>query len=67
MAEWTRAKACSANSCIEVLQWPDGVVAIRNSRSLLRTSIFNSADEWAAFVAGVRAGDFDHIGKADPA
>jgi Domain of unknown function (DUF397) len=58
MAEWTRAKDCSANSCIEVLL-DYGTILIRG----VDASIVVEAmpDEWAAFVAGVKAGDFDHI------
>jgi hypothetical protein len=65
MAEWTRAKDCSANSCIEVRGFADGRVGIRNTKNGF--AIFNSTDEWVTFAAGVKAGDFNHIGKADPA
>jgi Domain of unknown function (DUF397) len=64
MADWTHAKGCAGNgSCIEVRLIADGMVAIRNSQNISRIAILISVstDEWAAFVAGVKAGDFDHI------
>jgi hypothetical protein len=76
MGEWTRAKACSSNSCIEVrglyrlLSHPpdpaeyDGpytMIEIRNSDEPEEIYVQATPDEWAAFAAGVKAGDFDHI------
>jgi Domain of unknown function (DUF397) len=63
MADWTRAKNCSANSCIEVRRYGDGVVGIRNPKNSHGFATLSSPDEWAAFVAGVKAGDFDHIAE----
>jgi hypothetical protein len=63
MAEWTRAKGCSANSCIEVRRGtgPYPMVEIRSADEDDEIYVQATPDEWAAFVAGVRAGDFDHI------
>jgi Domain of unknown function (DUF397) len=63
MGEWTRAKACSSNSCIEVKPGVNGRVLVRRFiPDGMPWSGFNvTPEEWAAFVAGVKAGDFDHI------
>jgi Domain of unknown function (DUF397) len=61
MAEWTRAKDCSANSCIEVRGvFRGSEIEIREPTSGLGLRF--TRDEWSSFVAGVKAGDFDHIG-----
>lgn len=55
---WTTA-ACESNACVEAQAAPGGV--------LLRSSLTPEAvvdltrEEWVAFVAGVKAGDFDNI------
>jgi hypothetical protein len=50
---------CEAGACIEV----DAIgtnVRIRSTISF--TTCQATADEWAAFIARVKAGAFDHIG-----
>jgi hypothetical protein len=61
MGEWTRAKACSSNSCIEVRAVGD-LISIRvvDENGDVQPP-HATPDEWAAFIAGVKAGDFDHI------
>jgi hypothetical protein len=59
---WTRSSKCDGGTCVEVTfengptGWP--TVGVRNSRSPADVVWFTQA-EWAAFVAGVRSGDFD--------
>ena len=65
MGEWVRAKGCAASECIEVRFRDDGVTEVRrrdhtgvtDARRLLRFL----PDEWAAFVQGIKDGDFDHV------
>ncbi|SNQ46458.1 conserved hypothetical protein [Frankia canadensis] len=47
-------------ACVEVARIPGGLgVAVRDSKDPdVRPQIY-TAQEWAAFVAGVRAGEFD--------
>lgn len=59
--KWTRAR-CDTSACVEVrasLVFEDTVVlrSSVNPQSVLPVK----RDEWAAFVAGVKAGDFDNI------
>jgi hypothetical protein len=66
----TRSSFCSANSCIKVTRLTTGEVVIGGGTPYAIpvsdgiTDFFGqvfSAEEWAAFFAGVKAGDFDHI------
>jgi Domain of unknown function (DUF397) len=55
-----RSARCSANSCVEIAELRDGGTAVRDGK-LRETSpvlMFTSA-EWRAFLAGVKAGEFD--------
>ena len=55
---WRRSSWCSANSCVEIAELPDGV-AIRDSKSPDTSPILTfSTDEWRSFLAGVKAGEF---------
>lgn len=51
---------CTVGGCVEVGQAPDGSVVVRDSKDPHRAAelVFDRA-EWAAFVAGVKAGEFD--------
>ncbi|MGQ0572739.1 MAG: DUF397 domain-containing protein [Pseudonocardia sp.] len=44
--------------CVEVCRLGDDRVAVRDSKAPARVLHF-STGEWAAFVAGVKAGEFD--------
>lgn len=57
MTDWRRSTFCNWGNCVEVAPHPDGAT-IRNSTRPDVTLAF-SVDEWAAFLAGVRAGEFD--------
>jgi hypothetical protein len=54
---WGKSRFCDTSSCVEVSNVADAGVAIRNSNEPERVIHF-SRPEWAAFIAGVRAGDF---------
>jgi hypothetical protein len=55
-----RSSFCSVGACVEVAvaEDEDRTVVVRTSRRPL-VEIRMSMDEWAAFVAGVKAGEFD--------
>jgi hypothetical protein len=60
---WTRSSRCSADSpqCVEVAAHADRVL-VRDSKNPDASNVqVYSRAEWAAFVAGVAAGDFDRI------
>jgi hypothetical protein len=55
--EWRRASSCSGGNCIEVAKDGDRVL-IRNSRSAGSAGLSFSADEWNAFIEGVKKDEF---------
>jgi hypothetical protein len=58
-ATWITSRACNNSACVQVAHLPGGMVAIRDSKDTRKAAhIFDSA-EWAAFVSGVKAGEFD--------
>jgi hypothetical protein len=47
------------NNCVEVALLPDGAVAVRDTKARSRAPHVHGAAAWGAFLAGVRAGEFD--------
>jgi hypothetical protein len=57
---WRRSSFCNgASTCVEFAALPDGGVAMRDSKDPEGPVLTFTADEWAAFTAGVRGGEFD--------
>lgn len=46
-------------SCVEVRLLPDGTVGLRDSKDVSKPAHVFTQPEWSAFLAGVRAGEFD--------
>ncbi|MEV0270979.1 DUF397 domain-containing protein [Hamadaea sp. NPDC050747] len=57
-AVWRRSTKCEATSCVEVSDLGKQV-GLRNSDHP-ETAIQFPVERWREFVAGVRAGEFDH-------
>ena len=57
---WFTAGPCEAGSCVEVASSGDGV-AIRDSKHLGGPMLWFTPDEWVAFLAGAKAGEFDDL------
>lgn len=58
---WTKSSfSASVANCVEAAEF-DGGVAVRNSRSPEDGALLFTRSEFAAFVAGARDGDFDHL------
>lgn len=55
--DWRRARHCSGGSCVEVAKDGDRYL-IRGTRHPGSSPLQVDADEWAAFVAGIKDGDF---------
>jgi Domain of unknown function (DUF397) len=55
--QWRKSARCESSSCVEVASL-DGLAGIRNSTDPQVHLVFGAAD-WSAFLAGVRAGEFD--------
>jgi hypothetical protein len=57
-AEWRTSTFCDLNGCVEVALLDDGI-AVRDSKDKTGPVLLFTTPEWAAFVGGVRAGEFD--------
>ncbi|HYK66765.1 MAG TPA: DUF397 domain-containing protein [Streptosporangiaceae bacterium] len=51
-----------SGNCVEVAELPDGAVAMRNSRDPQGPALVYTRAEVAAFLIGVRNGEFDDLG-----
>jgi hypothetical protein len=59
-AEWRKSSfSGSGNACIEVADLDGGAHAVRDSKDPAGAHLTFTGTEWAAFTAGVRAGEFD--------
>jgi Domain of unknown function (DUF397) len=58
-ARWIRSRACSADGCVEVAHLSGGMVALRDSKDTGKTAHVFDRQEWAAFIAGAKNGEFD--------
>lgn len=59
-AKWQRSTYSSQNgNCVEVADLPTGEIAMRNSRDPEGSALVYTREELAAFVAGVKDGEFD--------
>lgn len=57
---WVTAAAAGGSNCVEAAPGPARTVRVRNSRD--RDTVLEfTRDEFAAFVAGCRDGDFDAL------
>jgi hypothetical protein len=57
---WSKS-SFSTNSCVEAAVYGDGRVAVRDSKNPAQGFLLYNANEWSAFLAGVRNGEFDHL------
>ena len=57
-AAWRTSTLCDLNGCVEVAIL-DGRVAVRDAKDRAGPVLLFTTPEWAAFVGGVRAGEFD--------
>ena len=56
---WRRSSFCAETSCVEVAHLPDGSVMLRRTPVGSHNPIPLTRAEWDAFIAGVKAGEFD--------
>lgn len=52
----------TGGNCVETAALPDGRVAVRNSNSPDAGTVFFTRAEIGAWLAGVKAGEFDDLG-----
>lgn len=60
-AVWHKSTRSGGNGgdCVEVAANLPGIVAIRDTKDPGGATLVFTDDEWSAFLAGVRAGEFD--------
>ena len=57
---WVKSSLSYANgNCVEVTSLPGGKIGVRNSKDSAGPVLRFTPDEWRAFLAGVRNGEFD--------
>lgn len=54
---WRRSRRCSTGACVEVAR-TSGHLMVRDSKNLGARPISFTAEQWTAFVAGVKSGAF---------
>jgi hypothetical protein len=61
-ARWIKSRHSNAEgNCVEIATLVDGGVALRNSRDPHGPALVYTAAELAAFLAGAKDGEFDHL------
>ena len=62
-ARWRKSRVSNPSGCcVEVAELPGGVIAVRDSRDPSGPALIYTGAEVAAFVAGVKTGEFDDLG-----
>jgi hypothetical protein len=59
---WVKSsRSNGAGQCVEAASLGDGRIAVRDSKDPDGPALVFSPEEWSAFVAGVKAGEFDAL------
>jgi hypothetical protein len=60
-SQWRKSVRSGGNggNCVEANFSVPGFVGVRDSKDLTRPPLVYTADEWRAFVGGVKDGEFD--------
>jgi hypothetical protein len=59
---WIKGSRSFANgNCVEAAELPDGQIGVRDSKSPHGPILRFTPEEWNAFTAGIRNGEFDHL------
>jgi len=59
LPQWRRSEFCGTQACVEVATTGMDTFLIRDSKNPDAPALAFDRTEWHAFVAGVRAGNFD--------
>ncbi len=58
---WQKSSFSGQNGCVEAAQLNGGLIAVRDSKNPKAGHLVYNAQEWQAFLAGVRNGEFDYL------
>jgi hypothetical protein len=58
-AAWITSRACNNSACVQVAHLAGGLVALRDSKDTTKPAHVFDSMEWAAFLSGVKNGEFD--------
>ena len=59
---WRKSRESNpSGNCVEVAELPEGAIAVRNSRDPQGPALVYTRAEIAAFLTGVRNGEFDDL------
>jgi len=56
---WITSRACNNSACVQVAHLAGGLVALRDSKDVSKPAHVFDGGEWAAFLAGVKNGEFE--------
>ena len=56
---YTKSSHSGMGGCVEVRLNGDGTIGLRDSKDVTKPPHVFTAQEWSAFLAGVRDGEFD--------
>ena len=60
--QWTKSSLSHANgNCVEIADIDGGQVGMRHSKNITGPMLDFPPEEWRAFLAGVRNGEFDRF------
>lgn len=57
--DFKKSRHCAHCSRCVVVAHKDGVIAVRDTKDANKTTLQFNKDEWQAFIAGVKSGEFD--------
>jgi Domain of unknown function (DUF397) len=60
-AAWRKASFCQSGECVEVAEL-NGMIVLRDSKAPRRVLRYTT-EEWRSFVLGIKASEFDDLGR----